>query len=107
MRKYITEDGENVEETAKSDGKNVEETVKPAEQKVEEKKETTEKTYKYTTEDVVLGSTGNVVLLLQEILKARGFKGTNGKPLELDREAGANTIYAINSYQNERRRQGV
>lgn len=107
VRKYIAEDGENVEETAKSDGKNVEETVKPAEQKVEEKKETTEKTYKYTTDDVVLGSTGNVVLLLQEILKARGFKGANGKALELDREAGANTIYAINSYQSERRRQGV
>jgi peptidoglycan hydrolase-like protein with peptidoglycan-binding domain len=63
--------------------------------------------YSFTPLDVSNGSTGTSVLLLQEILKARGYKGVNGKELDLDREAGANTIYAINSYQNDRRKQGV
>lgn len=53
------------------------------------------------------GSKGTSVLLCQEILKARGFKGADGKELKLDQDAGDNTIYAINSYQKERRTQGV
>lgn len=53
------------------------------------------------------GSTGTSVLLCQEILKARGFKGADGKELKLDRDAGDNTVYAINSYQTARRKQGV
>ena len=44
---------------------------------------------------VVAGSTGLSVLLLQEILVARKFKGKDGKELELDRSAGTNTIYAL------------
>ena len=51
---------------------------------------------------VQLGSTGTSVLLLQEILIARGFKGKNGKVLDLDREAGDNTIYALKQYQKSR-----
>ena len=51
---------------------------------------------------VQLGSTGLSVLLLQEILLARGFKGKDGKALTLDRSAGENTIYALKQYQKSR-----
>ena len=49
------------------------------------------------------GSAGTSVLLLQEILIARGFKGKDGKTLELDRKAGTNTIYALNAYKKTRK----
>lgn len=51
---------------------------------------------------VQLGSAGLSVLLLQEILIARGFKGKDGKALTLDRSAGENTIYALKQYQKSR-----
>lgn len=51
---------------------------------------------------VKLGSEGTSVLLLQEILIARGFKGKNGKSLTLSRKADANTIYALKQYQKSR-----
>lgn len=51
---------------------------------------------------VKLGSTGTSVLLLQEILRARGFKGKNGKTLSLSRKADENTIYALKAYQKSR-----
>lgn len=51
---------------------------------------------------VKLGSTGTSVLLLQEILRARGFKGKNGKALSLSRKADENTIYALKDYQKSR-----
>ena len=63
--------------------------------------------YMFNPSIVRKGSKGTSVLLLQEILKARGFKGADGKELALDRDAGNNTIYAINSYQTARRKQGV
>lgn len=58
--------------------------------------------YMFTPETVQLGSKGTSVLLLQEILIARGYKGRNSKPLSLDREAGDNTIYALKAYQKDR-----
>lgn len=58
--------------------------------------------YMFEPETVQLGSTGTSVLLLQEILVARGFKGRNSKVLDLDREAGDNTIYALKAYQKSR-----
>ena len=58
--------------------------------------------YMFNPELVKLGSTGTSVLLLQEILIARGFKGKNGKALTLDRSAGDNTIYALKAYQKDR-----
>ena len=58
--------------------------------------------YMFTPETVVAGSTGLSVLLLQEILVARKFKGKDGKELELDRSAGTNTIYALNAYKKSR-----
>lgn len=51
---------------------------------------------------VKLGSEGTSVLLLQEILIARGFKGKNGKALSLSRKADENTIYALKQYQKSR-----
>ncbi len=48
------------------------------------------------------GDTGLSVLLLQEILIARGFKGKDGKALTLDRVAGTNTIHALTKYQESR-----
>ena len=59
--------------------------------------------YMFNPELVKLGSAGTSVLLLQEILIARGFKGKNGKALTLDREAGDNTIYALKAYQESRK----
>ena len=61
----------------------------------------------FTCKEVKKGSVGNHVLLLQEIFKARGINGKDGKPLGLDGNAGDNTIYAINTYQSMRRKQGV
>jgi peptidoglycan hydrolase-like protein with peptidoglycan-binding domain len=50
---------------------------------------------------VKVGSKGTSVLLLQEILKARGYyKGS------LDREFGRETMDAVNKYQIERAKQG-
>lgn len=59
--------------------------------------------YTCTPDIVQLGSTGLSVLLLQEILIARGFKGKDGKVLTLDRSAGENTIYALKQYQESRK----
>lgn len=49
------------------------------------------------------GDNGLSVLLLQEILIARGFKGKDDKPLTLDRTAGTNTIHALTQYQKSRK----
>ena len=59
--------------------------------------------YMFEPKTVKNGSTGTSVLLLQEILVARGFKGKDGKELTLDREAGTNTIYALNQYKKLRK----
>ena len=58
--------------------------------------------YMFDPKLVKLGSEGTSVLLLQEILIARGFKGKNGKALSLSRKADENTIYALKAYQKSR-----
>ncbi len=58
--------------------------------------------YMFEPKLVKLGSEGTSVLLLQEILIARGFKGKNGKALTLSRKADENTIYALKTYQKSR-----
>lgn len=58
--------------------------------------------YMFTPDTVKNGNNGLSVLLLQEILIARGFKGKDGKALTLDRSAGTNTIYALNQYKKSR-----
>lgn len=59
--------------------------------------------YMFNPEIVQKGSTGTSVLLLQEILRARGFKGKDGKELELDRSFGDNVQYALKAYQKSRK----
>ena len=58
--------------------------------------------YMFNPETVKAGDKNTSVLLLQEILRARGFKGKDKKELDLDREAGDNTIYALKQYQKSR-----
>lgn len=58
--------------------------------------------YMFEPKLVKLGSEGTSVLLLQEILIARGFKGKNKKVLTLSRKADENTIYALRQYQKSR-----
>lgn len=59
--------------------------------------------YMFEPKMVSKGDNGLSVLLLQEILKARGFKGKDGKDLKLDRDAGTNTIHALTKYQESRK----
>lgn len=58
--------------------------------------------YMFEPKTVKAGDKNTSVLLLQEILKSRGFKGKNKKNLDLDWEAGDNTIYALKQYQKSR-----
>ena len=59
--------------------------------------------YMFEPKMVSKGDNGLSVLLLQEILRARGFKGKDGKDLKLDRDAGTNTIHALKEYQKSRK----
>lgn len=59
--------------------------------------------YMFNPKTVKAGDKNTSVLLLQEILKARGFKGKDGKALKLTWTADANTIYALKEYQESRK----
>lgn len=93
VRKYITED---------SDTKATDTVATPAKSSV-----VAATVNKFSVSTVKLGSKGQSVLTLQRILKVRGYKGKDGKALTLDGVAGDNTVYAINSYQTDRRKNGV
>ena len=69
------------------------------------KVEVDDMTYKFRT--IEKGMKGGDVLLVQEILKARGFKGADGKELKLDGECGDNTMFAIAAYIEQRAKDGV
>ena len=56
--------------------------------------------YMFEVDLVKNGSTGSSVTLCQKLLKVNGYKGSNGKVLAIDGEAGANTVYAIRKYQD-------
>lgn len=64
---------------------------------------TTGGSYMFTPETVKAGDKNTSVLLLQEILRARGFKGKTGKALKLTWKADTNTIYALKTYQESRK----
>ena len=71
-------------------------------------------TYKLRTIEIVNDEAmeGGDVLLVQEILRARGYKGRDGKPLKLDGHTGgnyetSNTMYAIACYIEDRLKNGV
>ena len=62
-----------------------------------------ENTYQFQPTTVKAGDKNTSVLLLQEILRARGFKGKTGKSLKLTWIADTNTIYALKAYQESRK----
>ena len=49
------------------------------------------------------GSTGREVKTLQRLLKALGYKGSDGKVLAVDGDFGSNTDYALRAYQGNKR----
>lgn len=63
--------------------------------------------YMFNPDTVKKGSEGKSVLLLQTMLKGKGYKGKNNKELGLDGKCGGNSEYAINAYQSDRRKKGV
>ena len=67
-------------------------------------KKVSENTYQFKPETVKAGDKNTSVLLLQEILRARGFKGKNGKALKLTWTANTNTIYALKAYQESEKK---
>ena len=92
--KFCTPDWNIVSDTVSNNSTTTKPTAKPT---------TTEGAgYMFEPKLVKLGSEGTSVLLLQEILIVRGFKGKNGKALTLSRKADANTIYALKQYQKSR-----
>lgn len=71
-------------------------------------------TYKLRTIEIVNGKelSGGDVLLVQEILNAKGYVGRDGKPLVLDGQTGSNyntsnTMFAIGKYIDDRKAAGV
>ena len=58
--------------------------------------------YMFSVQNVQNGSQGNDVKLLQRLLKSNGFRGADGKLLTIDGDCGANTVYAIKSYQKKK-----
>lgn len=53
-----------------------------------------------TVTEVSNGVQSASVLLVQKLLRAQGYKGADGKELDLDGEAGNNTVYAIKQFQS-------
>lgn len=49
--------------------------------------------------DVRKGTKGTDVVVLQSFLRSAMYTGKDGQPLEVDGEAGDNTVYAINTFK--------
>lgn len=60
--------------------------------------------HKFST--VTTGSCGEDVLVLQTVLNMLHYLGVDDKPLIIDGECGANTVFAINSFQSNMRAYG-
>ncbi len=69
---------------------------------IAENKTDMEGIYMFEIPTVKKGEMGNHVLLVQEILLARGINGKDGKPLKLDKHCDTNTMFAIKQYQRAR-----
>lgn len=63
--------------------------------------------YMFEVKTVYKGCKGKNVKLCQKLLVAGGYKGKDGKALEIDGSCGANTVYAINSFQSAMRAKGI
>ena len=57
----------------------------------------------FSVGNVKNGSKGNDVKLLQRLLKSNSCKGADGKDLTVDGVCGANTVYAIKTYQKKKK----
>lgn len=82
---------------------------KPAPIVVPDKNPTTETgdDYMFEVSTVKKGTKGADTLLCQKLLFADGYKGKDGKELELDGICGTNTVYAINEFQSAMRSKGI
>lgn len=58
-------------------------------------------TYTFTPQTVSNGSSGKSALLLQTLLRGLGYLGADNRPLDLDGQAGNNTIAALRRYQGD------
>ena len=56
--------------------------------------------YKFTVNEVKLGSQGKSAALMQKCLKGIGYTAPGGTPLVIDADAGAATIYALKTFQS-------
>ena len=57
--------------------------------------------------ELVMGSYGSQVGTVQLLLNAKGFKGKDGKKLDVDGEYGENTAYAVEQLQRKYSMQGI
>ena len=55
--------------------------------------------YSFTVNVVKQGSCGKSVALMKKCFRGLGYKGLTGKAISIDAEAGANTIYALKTFQ--------
>ena len=53
----------------------------------------------YNFSTVRYGSAGLSVFVLQALLRGLQYTGADGKPIDIDGNAGANTVNAINQFQ--------
>lgn len=65
------------------------------------KQTTAASTYTFTPSTVSNGSAGKSALLLQTLLRGLGYLGNDGRQLDLDGQAGNNTIAALRRYQSD------
>lgn len=57
-------------------------------------------------ETVKKGSRGNDVIVLQAMLRALQYLGADGKAIQIDGFAGANTMHAVDTFQTIQRAYG-
>ena len=55
----------------------------------------------FSVSTVKKGSVGNDVELMQRLLRSRGYKGKDGKTLEIDKRCGENTLHALEAFQKK------
>lgn len=77
-------------------------TPAPAPAPAEKKEEKGANTVTIELEVLRKGSKGAQVATLQRLLSALGYRGRNGLKLDIDKSFGANTEYAVRSYQSNK-----
>lgn len=59
-------------------------------------------TCQVTLKEFLQGATDPQIKTIQRLLNARGYKGVNGQPLDIDGNIGPNTAYAIGKFQRDK-----